>query len=55
MSPDRNEISAYFQQLQDYICNALEQADGQGKFREDLWDRPEGGGGRSRVISKRVE
>ena len=50
MSLDRNEISNYFQQLQDYICNALEQADGQGKFREDLWDRPEGGGGRSRVI-----
>ena len=50
MTPDRNEISAYFQQLQDYISNALEKADGQGKFREDLWDRPEGGGGRSRVI-----
>lgn len=37
-------------QLQDRICNALERLDGGGKFREDMWERPEGGGGRSRVI-----
>jgi len=28
----------------------LEAVDGQAKFREDLWQRPEGGGGRTRVI-----
>lgn len=37
-------------QLQDNICQALEQLDGVGTFREDSWQREEGGGGRSRVI-----
>lgn len=50
MAPDRNQVSAYFQTLQDDICRQLEQADGQGTFMQDLWSRPEGGGGRSRVI-----
>ncbi|NNF18355.1 MAG: oxygen-dependent coproporphyrinogen oxidase [Flavobacteriaceae bacterium] len=40
----------YIQQLQDRICNRLEQVDGKAKFREDPWERPEGGGGRSRVM-----
>ena len=40
----------YFQELQDRICAGIEAADGQAKFREDTWDRPGGGGGRSRVI-----
>ncbi len=37
-------------QLQDDICAGLEQADGHGQFQEDHWERPEGGGGRSRVM-----
>lgn len=36
--------------MQDYICSSLEQTDGQGKFVEDAWDRPEGGGGRTRIF-----
>jgi len=36
--------------LQDRICEGLEAADGGGRFQEDSWKRPEGGGGRSRVI-----
>ena len=40
----------YFRGLQDRICAALEAADGPGRFREDAWDRPGGGGGRSRVL-----
>lgn len=36
--------------LQDRICEGLEAADGGGHFHEDSWKRPEGGGGRSRVI-----
>jgi coproporphyrinogen III oxidase len=36
--------------LQDNICKSLESLDGKGTFHEDLWERPEGGGGRSRVI-----
>jgi coproporphyrinogen III oxidase len=36
--------------LQDRICAGLEEADGQARFREDDWQRPGGGGGRSRVM-----
>jgi coproporphyrinogen III oxidase len=36
--------------LQNEICKNLETLDGLAKFKEDNWDRPEGGGGRSRVI-----
>jgi len=50
MEPNKTDISEWFKGLQDDICLALEQGDGQGKFHEDLWDRPEGGGGRTRVI-----
>jgi coproporphyrinogen III oxidase len=36
--------------LQDDICGALERLDGKARFREDPWQRPGGGGGRSRVL-----
>ena len=36
--------------LQDSICAGLEQLDGEGRFQEESWVRPEGGGGRSRVL-----
>jgi coproporphyrinogen III oxidase len=45
-----DRAAAYFRQLQDRICAALEKVDGGGAFREDSWDRPGGGGGRTRVI-----
>jgi len=44
-------IESYFRTLQDEICQGLEKADGKGKFVEDLWTRPEGGGGRTRIIT----
>ncbi len=47
---DKAQIATAFQALQDDICRQLEAADGQGHFREDLWKRAGGGGGRSRVI-----
>ena len=47
----KNTWINYIHQLQDQICEALEQADGKAKFVEDKWDRPEGGGGKTRVIS----
>src|SRR5947207_6392936 len=43
--------AAYFRDLQDRICAALERADGSAAFREDSWTRPGGGGGRTRVIA----
>ena len=41
----------YIHDLQNNICAALEQADGAARFAEDEWQRPEGGGGKTRVIS----
>lgn len=44
------QITTFFRDLQDRICQALEEADGSGRFREDSWERPGGGGGRSRIL-----
>ena len=52
MSPDLNAVRAYLLSLQDSICAALEAEDGGGRFKEDSWTRPEGGGGRSRVMTE---
>jgi coproporphyrinogen III oxidase len=42
-----------FQHIQHHICNALELADGSGKhFSQDHWQRPEGGGGLTRVFTE---
>jgi coproporphyrinogen III oxidase len=49
--PDIEAVKAYLLELQERICGELEQEDGGGRFREDAWDRPQGGGGRSRVLS----
>ncbi len=46
----KERVKQYVQQLQDNICQGLEQLDGKAKFQEDNWQREEGGGGRSRVI-----
>ncbi len=46
----RTEIVAYLKNLQDDICRQLAAADGVGEFQQDNWERPGGGGGRSRVI-----
>ncbi|MDP5135807.1 oxygen-dependent coproporphyrinogen oxidase [Rheinheimera baltica] len=44
-------VQQFLQQLQDAICKTLEQADGAAQFVEDAWQRPEGGGGKSRVLT----
>lgn len=46
----KNKFYQYIQKLQDTIVSKLEEVDGGAKFKEDLWERPEGGGGRTRVI-----
>jgi len=51
MPTDLDAVRTYLLQLQDGICAALEREDGCGHFQEDSWTRPEGGGGRSRVMS----
>ena len=45
-------MRAFVESLQDEICRALEEVNGSGRFREDAWDRPGGGGGRSRVLEE---
>ena len=44
-------VKSYLLQLQDSICDALATEDGAANFISDEWQRPEGGGGRSRVSS----
>lgn len=49
---DKIEIQNWFKTLQDNICNALETTDEKGKFKEDIWTRPKGGGGRTRILEE---
>jgi coproporphyrinogen III oxidase len=44
-------VKAYLLALQDDICQQLTAEDGQANFLEDVWQRPAGGGGRTRVLS----
>ncbi|WP_036381233.1 oxygen-dependent coproporphyrinogen oxidase [Muricauda sp. MAR_2010_75] len=46
----KDKFYQYIQQLQDTITSKLEELDGTTKFQQDLWEREEGGGGRTRVI-----
>ena len=45
------QVKSYLLQLQDTICDALAAEDGAATFITDEWQRPEGGGGRSRVLA----
>jgi len=49
-SPDVKLAADYLQDLQDRICQALSSADGGSDFAQDQWQRPAGGGGRTRVL-----
>jgi len=44
-------VKTWLLELQDRICSGLEQEDGDARFSEDAWDRPGGGGGRTRVLT----
>jgi coproporphyrinogen III oxidase len=46
----KQEFVQHIRQLQDTICGTLEFEDGKGLFTEDRWQRPGGGGGKSRII-----
>ncbi|QHS60296.1 oxygen-dependent coproporphyrinogen oxidase [Chitinophaga agri] len=47
----KDNFISLIHRLQDDICTALENIDGKATFREDRWERPGGGGGKSRVIA----
>jgi len=50
--PDSHAVKEYLLDLQKSICSRLESVDGEAAFVEDAWERPEGGGGVSRVITE---
>jgi coproporphyrinogen III oxidase len=47
-----DSVADYLRTLQEHICAGLESLDGSGRFREDLWQREGGGGGRTRVLAE---
>lgn len=50
MSIDVEAVKTYLLELQESICRELSEEDGGTPFLEDSWQRPGGGGGRSRVL-----
>lgn len=46
----REQFIDFIYRLQDEICFALEAADEKSKFKEDIWSREGGGGGKTRVL-----
>jgi coproporphyrinogen III oxidase len=51
-APDLAAVKRYLLDLQDRICAALAEEDGRETFRTDEWTRPEGGGGRTRILTE---
>jgi coproporphyrinogen III oxidase len=51
LSQRSRRAATFFRELQDTICAGLADLDGTSTFREDVWTRPGGGGGRTRVLA----
>ena len=49
---DKFLIANQFEHLQDHICKKIQEVDGVAFFKEDKWQREEGGGGRTRIIEE---
>ncbi len=47
-----SQVKSFLLDLQEQICSALQAEEPKTSFIEDVWERPEGGGGRSRVLAK---
>ena len=54
MTADATKIIEFFKGLQDEICAGLESLDKGFHFREDLWERDGGGGGRTRIFEGNI-
>lgn len=50
--PDSLAVQAYCTELQDRLWCELRKLDGAAEVREDVWERPGGGGGRTRVLQQ---
>ena len=46
----KEQFVAYIKDLQNTITSKIEAIDGGATFKQDLWERPQGGGGRTRII-----
>jgi coproporphyrinogen III oxidase len=51
-APDLAAVKSYLLGLQDHICRELAAEDGSADFITDNWTRPEGGGGRTRILTE---
>lgn len=47
----QKEVAEWFMHLQDQICTGLKKIDPGSRFIEDVWERPGGGGGTTRIFS----
>ena len=47
----RRKFEKMLREAQNKICSAVEELDGEGTFRQDVWERENGGGGISRVMA----
>jgi coproporphyrinogen III oxidase len=52
MSESAGRVDAYLRDLQERLCEALQEADGGARFIEETWTRAAGGGGRTRVLKQ---
>ncbi|MBB1383791.1 coproporphyrinogen III oxidase, partial [Shewanella sp. SR41-2] len=50
--PDAQQVKSFLLGLQQNICQRLELLDGKATFKADSWEREEGGGGTSRVLTQ---
>lgn len=50
LESQKEPFQKFVHHLQDRICSALEESEETASFREDLWERDGGGGGRTRVL-----
>ena len=50
MAPNTENVLSYLHALQDHICEQIASTDGAANFHEDSWQRPQSGGGRTRIL-----
>lgn len=48
---NRYEIQQWYQGFQNRFCDDISRLDGESGFRSDVWERPAGGGGDTRILS----
>lgn len=51
-SPDRDAVEQSYRRIQDRFCAAIEGLDGEASFGTDVWERPGGGGGITRILTE---